>query len=705
MKRRKLLCLLLALGVMLPSPFAGFAQDKDMKKIKKYFKMDLHQLLNIEVTTAGKKKEKIGDIPASVVLVTREDIETFGYQSLGEILENIPGLYVTDDYLQKNIGVRGFWAIAPNRNMIIQVNGVPCQEGISASYILENIAIPVEAIDKIEVVRGPMSVIYGNGALFGVINIITDQTMEKDSLNMVSFSAGSDKTTRLFARASGQTGNFRYSLNAGYLNSNGLNVSMEDIGGPDWIPDSTDGLLEQRDKYVNAAFSIKGISFNLIYSERMKESFFIMPAVAEGTDILYKDLRVGFGYEKRFSDKLRAQFKFSYFLDQLNYDYDFFVKDIYGVQENGASGYKAELSAFFEPSSRLDITLGVNYNKVLSVTNDYTIPFFGFHLVHHALEDGDAIVTQSVFAQVNFRISSRLKLVAGAMIEQAPKYTLSERIGDYQTFLSTYTQVDFEEAGAEFIPRLALIYAPNDKHVFKFLYGKAINRPSFFQNVDLFIKPGADPLKPETINTLELNYIGHLSSRVTVSFSVFHNMLDKLLYRTLFASGGETDVYHTNVGEMTTTGAELIIKAEPISKLRLELSATYQETKDNRDGFEDIDVAYSPNFLGYAKVSYFFTKNISLAMSGNFVDKMQPYFDDSVPTPARLGKETGSYFLLGANLRIRGLFGTGMFVNLRCSNILDEEIRYPATSNNSLYAPDGNLGRGMSFLVTLGWKF
>ena len=59
--------------------------------------ISLEDLLNVEITTAGKRPEKIGEIPASVVLVTREDIEIYGYQTLAEILENIPGLYQTDD--------------------------------------------------------------------------------------------------------------------------------------------------------------------------------------------------------------------------------------------------------------------------------------------------------------------------------------------------------------------------------------------------------------------------------------------------------------------------------------------------------------------------------------------------------------------------------------------------------------------------------
>lgn len=134
-----------------------FLPAQDQKKIEKYINMSLQELLEVEVTTASKTIEKINDIPASVVVITREDIAVHGYLDLGEILENIPGLYALDYYAEggKNFGVRGFWSVNPNDNMIILVDGVNQVDDIGSYSPLPQIAIPVEAIDRIEVVRGP----------------------------------------------------------------------------------------------------------------------------------------------------------------------------------------------------------------------------------------------------------------------------------------------------------------------------------------------------------------------------------------------------------------------------------------------------------------------------------------------------------------------------------------------------------------------
>jgi outer membrane cobalamin receptor len=86
------------------------------------------------------------------------------------------------------------------------------------------INIPVEAIDKIEVVRGPMSVIYGSGAFFGAINIKTNIVLDYFPISILSASAGSEKTYKTAARASGRLEDFQYSFNGSYFNTYGLDV-------------------------------------------------------------------------------------------------------------------------------------------------------------------------------------------------------------------------------------------------------------------------------------------------------------------------------------------------------------------------------------------------------------------------------------------------------------------------------------------------
>lgn len=701
-EKKRVLMLVIILIMFLSS----WNYPQEQEKIKKYFKMSLQELLNMEITTAGKKKEKIADIPASVILLTREDIETAGFQNLQEILESIPGLYVVDDYLATQVGVRGFLSFYPNRNMVFLVNGIPQRDDYLSNYFLEFFPVPVEAIDQVEVVRGPMSVVYGAGAFFGVVNIITDQPTKTDSSNMVTASLGSENTKKLFARASGKSGDYRYVLNVSHFTTDGLNVPMDKIGDPPYPVLTTENQLEFKESFFNFSGDLKDFSLNVQYSEKPKGIMLLLRPYGEGTEGVWKSMRINLGYKKRFSKVIKLETKLVYFSNTWDLEYEWLFDNFYGDQHVSSASLNAELSLFIDPSPKLAITLGMYYINIFDVTLDWDIPAVGLNRDIDHLADGESIVTKSLFAQVKYELSDKFQLVAGMLVEQTPPYTLEKQLGDNTFGNTVVTRATYSRTKAVFIPRLALIYSLNENNIFKFLYGKAFDRPSFFLNRDLLYNPNLSPLEPETIQTLEVNYIGYLSPRLTLGLSVFRNMLENLIYVVVVLNPDNIyDFRSRNVGKMDTNGIEFTLQYEPVDKFRLELNGTYLDTKDKRSRFEDIEVNNSPKFLGYFKASYFFSKNISLALTGSYVDDMESYYDDTLETPKRLGDRVDGYFRLGANLRLRNLFGTGMFVNLRCSNLLDQEVHYPADSANDRFARKGTMGWGRSFLLTLGWKF
>jgi len=673
--------------------------------------MSLEDLLKVEITTAGKKPEKVIDIPASVVFVTRGDIEKYGCQTLAEVLENIPGLYQTDDYAAQNFGVRGFWTLIPQRNFIILVNGVNQSDGLTSGCMLQHINLPVEAIDRIEVVRGPMSVMYGTGAFFGVINIKTDMVGAYRPLKLFSVSVGPGNTHKLFTRVSGKEKGFQYSFNASYFHTGGLDVPYEEIGDPVTLArwgikpgDRTAGQLQNSEKYFNFSGRFDGFSFDSSFTEADRGMITLFPSLSDGSIQNTRSLRVAFGYKKDFSYKAKLDARFCYFVNSAGYDYKMLYPDFLGVQDDGARAYNAELNLFLYPSSRLDITVGCNYRKILQIKNDLTVPALGVTLWGLALGKGESGITRSLFTQVDYKFSSRLKIVAGFRLEQTPPYTMQFKkghidTGDYSILLTRYSYT-----GMQYIPRLAFIYNLDSRNVFKLLYGKAVNQPSFFQMAEEGYFPPVELPKPEpeTIHTLELNYVGQYSRPWWVSASIFRNMLDRLIYRTMTVIDGRYISYYDNVGKMNTTGVEVTVQTTPGDNFSVELSAVYQYTVDMR--YKNIEPGYSPRVLGYLKAFYSFNRNITLAVTGNYVGPMASYYDDTLKPPDRLGRKVPGYFLLGANLRIKDLFMKDVFLNIRGSNLLDQRVYYPTTSNNYLFAKKGTIGRGISLLVTLGWR-
>lgn len=719
------------LGLLILSTTPLLSQDQEEKsdvekKTEELFKMSLEELMNVKVTTADKTAEKIADIPASVVLITRQDIEMYGYKTLTEILENIPGLYSINDYMKggANFGVRGFWSGHPNDNMIIMVNGVHQVYDILSSYPLNNIAVPVESIERIEVIRGPMSVIYGNGAFYGAINIFTKKAVEDELKNIVSGSIGTEKTKKLFLRAEGESDDFYYSFNASLYDTYGIDEPLSKmISDPTKLPglgvpvDSrTGGKMENNEKYFNFAGTFKEFFLNLSYNETKSEFYFNLPSYSYGTYVKNFTTHVSFGYRKELSDILTLEGKFTYSKVRDWQQYDYLFDDFYGIQSFDTNAIELGFDAYITPNDDLRITTGLHYRSVLNAETLVNLPSFGNPALENylrALAEGDNIDTRAIYTQFNYTPFESLKLVAGIRLEQTPKYRLfSSR--QYGTNPPIKVPGSYNEEKIDVIPRFAAIYYLNKKNIFKFLFGKAINRPSFFQNSYNSLDDTLDDLKPESIQTLELNYLGTISSSLALNVSIFQNTLKNLITRD-FLFVEETGFWRSwsaNAGKMVTNGIELTMTAEPIENFRVELSGTYQETKDKRPKYKEagVDVAYSPKLLGYLKASYR-SEYFTVALTGNYVGSMETFWDETIGDPeilplpgARIGDKVEGYFVLGANLRIEDVLLDGLFLNIKCSNLLDEEIRYPTFTNNP-WADRGTIGLGRSFLLSLGYKF
>lgn len=170
---------------------------------KELLEMDFEDLLNIQVSTAGKTAQSVSDIPASVVVITRSDIE--------DLLSDIPGFYSLGNaffYGGTNFGVRGFSSPGAFTNVMILVNGVNQMEDFSNGFSTDKITVPISAIDRVEIVRGPMAVVYGSNAFMGVINIITNETSENEEIknSRLEIAGGTLGTYEGLARLAGQEG-------------------------------------------------------------------------------------------------------------------------------------------------------------------------------------------------------------------------------------------------------------------------------------------------------------------------------------------------------------------------------------------------------------------------------------------------------------------------------------------------------------------
>ena len=137
--------------------------------------LDLVKLLNVQVSTATKTAESIDDAPAVITVVTRADIARWGYQTVAEVLQHTVGFYLTDDHILPNVGVRGMTGgLGAESGMIkVMIDGRSVAYRTTSGNWLGVELIPLTSIAQIEIIRGPVSALYGADAFLGVVNIIT----------------------------------------------------------------------------------------------------------------------------------------------------------------------------------------------------------------------------------------------------------------------------------------------------------------------------------------------------------------------------------------------------------------------------------------------------------------------------------------------------------------------------------------------------
>ena len=173
------------------------ANASPAREVEQLFDLPMEDLLAMEIRSAGKRDEAIRDIPASVTVLTREEIQRYGWVTFEQLLRNVPGFFILDTIDERLIGSRG----TAGGGVQLLVNGVPQHQTRQKALTTPEIAqmnIPVESIDRVEVIRGPMSVIYGNNAFLGMINVVTNEIGRNGARFSASY--GSRDSGRLFAR-------------------------------------------------------------------------------------------------------------------------------------------------------------------------------------------------------------------------------------------------------------------------------------------------------------------------------------------------------------------------------------------------------------------------------------------------------------------------------------------------------------------------
>lgn len=685
------------------------------------FDLSLEELMQLEVYTATKRSEPITDIPSSIVIITRKEIQENGWQTLEEVLTHVPGMYMINDYLwfgTENFGVRGFFSTGSFNTMIVMVNGVSQKDDWYNSFPFSKINVPVEAIDRIEVIRGPMSVIYGNNAFLGAINIITNESKE----NNVNVNYGTNEQYSGFARISDNTENLSYTINLGLYGTNGIdvpyaNMMSDSTALTSWgLPTNmtSKGQLYDHRKYIGATLKYKNFYFESSQTYTNKGVIDYYPGIADGHLAEIQSSNNVLGYNNTVSDKLNLNLKLGYysFRNRLNYKHNSDTT-AYGFIDIYSDAADVEVNVNYLPIENLNTFWGAYFRYIHRDKLVVDAPNLSNNYINldAGLAREDFKINWAVFMQSTYTIMKKFHIIGGIRLEQTPKYDISYMVrfdpqNNNANFLYRTGTYEFDDV--LIIPRAAILYNITPIHHLKLMYGMAVREPSIGENMDVVRYPDRPQLKPAYMNTFEFNYIGLISNYASLNFSIFQNNVNNLISRTNTMQGGVMQLYNTNSGKLQTRGTELSIMIKVKPRFTARISATYQQSKNLKEGYDNITLEYSPQLLTYITTSYRFWKEHTISLSGYYVDEMETYWNPSSTSldpndGSRIGEKSPAYFVGNVNLRFNNLFKRGIYCFAYAHNILDTKIKYPTTRSNDEFDL-GTFGNSRNISIGIGIK-
>jgi iron complex outermembrane receptor protein len=633
----------------------------------------LEDLMSIKIDSvygASGFKQKVTEAPASVTIISSDEIQKHGYRTLADILRDVRGFYVSYDRNYSYVGVRGFGLPGQYNNAItLLVDGHRLNDDIYDGLLLgTDFPIDVDLIDRVEVIRGPNSSLYVASAFLGVINIITKRGRDLQKVSVVG-EAGSygtyqgrvsygnkfDDGLELLLSASfydshGQDQLFFKEFDSPATN-NGIAVNADDdefhqiFANASWGRFTLQGVFGSRDKGIPTA------SFGTVFD-------------VTGTRTIdergYLDLRYDRVLGRRWNLANRT------YCDLYNNDGNY----IYDYSESGGPsrvsnknfahgkwcGDEVTLSKQVSETQRL--TLGSEYRDNFQQNQgNYDLqPFVQY------FTDSRTSNVFSAYAQDEIHLRKDLVLNAGL------------RYDHYSTFGGTTN------------PRAALIYNPWSQTTFKFLYGQSFRAPNMFEL--FYDAPGneANPsLRPETVKTMELVWEQYFANHFQMTVSGFYYPIRSLIGEQIDPANG--NAFFANAGSLDMRGLDFGLSRSLQDGLEGTVSYTFQDAVIPPTG---MGVTNSPKHLIQASLS-------APLMKRKVFASMDIQYLSNRETLA--GHYSGAYTVTNVSLFNRKIL-KGWEVSAGLYNVFNE--KYADPGGNGL-AEDVLVQDGRNFRIKIGY--
>lgn len=622
-----------------------------------------------QVFGASERLQPAIEAPASVSFITAQEIERYGYRTLADVLRAVRGMYISNDRNFSVLGTRGFSKPGDfNSRILLLVNGHRVNDNIfGQAEIGAEFGLDPAMFERVEIIRGPASSLYGDSAFFAVVNVITKSGASLGGAS-IALEAGTLGTQLV-----------RGSVGRGFANGVDLALSgtYEQSDGVDKLyfpafdsPDTNNGVAEGLDGEAARQFygrlTFKGLAVTASYGSRQRD----IPTAS--ADTLFNQQV----WREESTDRhglLDAQYKHSFgatgltlraSYDRFSYDgiYPFVVEpdgtptlvgQVGGLGSRWTVGAGVTRALPGRQTVRAGVELIDNLQQdQLATYVDDPIPVF----------DIDHSSTQrAVYVQDEIRLGRRFIVNAGLRYDSYEKFN-------------------------KVTPRTALIFLPTSTQSIKYLYGNAFRAPNEYELNTTYFGDRVNLLRPESIDTHELVWERYVNDWLRTSVSTYWYKADQLITTTL-DDESLLGVSFVNQGQVRAKGLEVEAQMRVTGDSRALVSYALQNAVDQET---DQDLPNSPRHVAKARISLpGFTPRSSVSVEGQYLSSRTTLVGTKVSSAATF------------NVHLVQPLGRSWELIGGIRNIFNEEYLDPVSGQHKQDAIPQN---GRTARIGLRWK-